>query len=200
MGVFTVRPSISASPPSAGKPAHESSRQRDGRPAELLVEAERLGERPAVLEGMESAGVMSGPGGVSVGARPSIHAKYARPSNEGIVGAEPLPGMRARPDEPGAARTEQPLVAPGDEDVGAELDGRGVLDAEAVHPVDAQEDPFVVGAPRFASATASAISRSGSFTPVDECTQVSARQRGRGAKALEIAETISSTEADSGWS
>jgi hypothetical protein len=52
--------------------------------------------------------------------------------------------MGRRPDDARAARAEDPLVAARHEEVGAELDGRGVLHAEAVHPVDAEEDPLVV--------------------------------------------------------
>jgi hypothetical protein len=49
-------------------------------------------------------------------------------------------------------------VAPGDEDVGAELYRRGVLGAEPVHAVDAEEDAFSLAAAPVALATASAIS------------------------------------------
>ena len=54
--------------------------------------------------------------------------------------------------------------------------------------------------PSLASATASAMSRSGSFTPLDECTHVTATARVRGVIPSAIAETIVSAEAVSGAS
>ena len=81
------------------------------------------------------------------GARPSIHAPYTRGSKDGMVGASRRQACGARPDEPGAARAEQPLVAAGGEHVHAEVGRRRVLDAEAVHAVDAQEDALALAPP-----------------------------------------------------
>ena len=69
------------------------------------------------------------------------------PSKVGIVGRHRRPGLRRAPDDAGAARPEQPLVAAGDEEVAAELVGPAVLDAEPVHAVDAQQRPVGLGAP-----------------------------------------------------
>ena len=147
MGVFTVRPAIRLALLSAWKQAHESSLQRVGPPSGASWKGRRLGQAQRCSKEWNPPGVWSGPGGVWVGARASIHAKYARPSNEGIVGASRSQSMGRGPDESGAARAEQPLVAPGGEDVHAELDRRGIFGAEAVYSVGAQEDPFVGAAP-----------------------------------------------------
>ena len=64
---------------------------------------------------------------------------------------------------------------PADEEVAAELGRRRLLDAEAVHAVDAQQHTLALGpAPVRARARPRRSSRSGSFTPVPEWTHVTA--------------------------
>ena len=78
-------------------------------------------------------------------------------------------------------------MAAGDEEVAAELARRRRFRAEAVHAVDAEQDTRV--------GSASAIARIGSFTPVLECTHVTASARVFGVIARRTDVTISSTEA-----
>ena len=106
----------------AGQPRLQPPRElvdagRDPRLADALVEAERLRQRPAVLEGVEAAGRHGG-----AGRCPRREGRDRRRHR--------APGVRPAPDEPGAARPEEPLVAARDEEVAAErADGR-VLGAE----------------------------------------------------------------------
>ena len=53
--------------------------------------------------------------------------------------------MRGRPDEAGAARAEEPLVAARGETSTPRSSGRRVLDAEAVDAVDAEQDALELG-------------------------------------------------------
>ena len=58
----------------------------------------------------------------------------------------PFHASARAPDQAGAARAEDPLVAAGDEEVAAEIGDGLLLDAEAVHAVDAQEHAIGLGA------------------------------------------------------
>ena len=89
-------------------------------------------------------------------------------------------------------------MAAGDEEVAAEVGDGFLLDAEAVHAVDAQEHASALGALLVHVGERVGHRRMGSFTPVDECTQVTATARVRGPIALTRLPTISSSVAFSG--
>src|SRR5438552_5437453 len=82
-------------------------------------------ERPAILEGVEAA-------------RRHLpcprHALWSFAPPDGVEGrdarARDRPSGRVRPDQPGPARSEDPLVAAGDEHVAAQRGGRLVVDSE----------------------------------------------------------------------
>src|SRR4051794_39839385 len=96
---------------------------------ELLVQVERLAQRPPMLERMKAAGRV----------QRALGSPIAECRNRF---AHSVP--RAAPDQPRAARPEDPLVRAADEEVAAQVGDSDVLDAEAVHPVDAQQDAFGV--------------------------------------------------------
>ena len=112
-GVLTVTPRMRARP-SFSRAASACVRPRDRRPAaERLVELERLGERPAVLERVEAARGHQRSrrrAGRARAAHPRAVRAGRRSSGSSGRGA---PRRPARPHEPGAARAEQPLVAAG---------------------------------------------------------------------------------------
>ena len=144
-------------------------------------------------------GVVRGPGGSESGGSPFIQASNAPQSKVGIDAGVPLPRLGAAPDHAGAARAEDPLVAAGDEEVAPEVGHGLLLDAEAVDAVDAEEHAVVRAAAlvQVGERVGSCV-RMGSFTPVDECTHVTATARVRGPTALTRLPTISSSVALSG--
>ena len=141
--------------------------------ADRVVEAERLGERPAVLEGVEAAGrqarAVGDPGGVAPAARRRSSRRRRRTGSS--AGRARARGSFA-PRDAGAARAVEPLVAAGGERVAAAARAAEPPGAEAVHAVDARGRAH--GRVR---GSASAIARIGSLTPVLECTQVNATTR-----------------------
>ena len=82
-----------------------------------------------------------------VGRRLPLHPELERGPIEGrndpLV---PLPGVRRAPDDAGAARAEQPLVAARDEEVAAKIGERFLFHTETVHAVDAEEHAVRLGA------------------------------------------------------
>src|SRR5581483_5806330 len=105
-----------------------------------LVELKRLGQRPAMLEGVEAAGSQ----------RRSLGEIRRRTTLEPRQVAAPIEGrdhclehFRAGvvdPDDPGPARTEEPLVATGCEHVAAKARKRIRLVPESVNAVDEEQD------------------------------------------------------------
>src|SRR6185369_5420507 len=105
------------------------------------VHLEGAPERPGVLERVIAAG------------RHQLAAADVRtlsPANQRIEDARlpgrnrrpgDRPGVAAAPEDPGAARPEQPFVRACREEIAPEIDEGGLLDAEAVDAVDRQEYP-----------------------------------------------------------
>ena len=81
------------------------------RRADRALELERLGERPAVLEGVEASR-----------RHRAADRRAARSSKEGS--SAPARLQSRGPRRAGAARAEEPLVTAGDEEVAPELAGR----------------------------------------------------------------------------
>src|SRR5712692_9403132 len=107
---------------------------RDARFADGLVKAERLAERPAVLERVESARRHARRG------RHLVHRQVPpHPVEAGDGGARDGPRLELRPEDARAARAEDPFVAAGAEHVAAERRRGLVLDAETVYAVDAED-------------------------------------------------------------
>ena len=162
-GVTTVIPSIPASPSFSARRLLDGARHHPVA-ADPLVERERLGQRPAVLEVVVAAGGEP---------RPAL-----RPGERRDQLGERIPV--AGPDDAGAARPEEPLVGAGRQEVAAELGQVDVDGAEAVHAVDAEQDPVGGSRRRLRSAIAAPYSAIGSRTPVLEWTHVTATTRVRG--------------------
>ena len=181
-GVTTSTPAMSARPSFSRGRAHVSA--RPPRSAEPVVELERLGERPPVLEGVEAAGGHQRPGR-DVRRAPDPQPGDVRAAVEGRNRRrEALPRGRCRPHDArcragrratcGSRRRRRrrrvrPATRPR-----RRSRGRRRRRAGCARPPRR---------PRSRAATAAAISRSGSLTPLDECTHVIARQRVRGFSA-----------------
>src|SRR5918995_212090 len=107
---------------------------------DLVVEPESLCQRPAVFERMEASGRHPGA---------CRHLRRSPPFQPRRVGAavkrwdgraDHVPAVRAAPHESSSAWSEQPLVAPTDEQIAAEPGDRLALDTESVNTVDRQQD------------------------------------------------------------
>ena len=138
-------------PPMAARPCLQRARQLvdpvgDARLADRQVKPERLRQRPAVLERVKTTGRHARARRQRLGRLPLHPQLEGRPFERRDDPLMPLPGVGAAPDDPGAARAEQPFVAAGDEEVAAEIPDGLRLDAEAVHAVDAQEHAIGLGA------------------------------------------------------
>ena len=111
----------------------------DALAADPLVERERLGKRPAVLEGVEPARREGRP----VGDAARRAARDPRAVARAVEGRDrrshQLAHALVRPQHARPARPVEPLVAARDERVAAEVTHGLGPSAEAVHAVDAQE-------------------------------------------------------------
>ena len=107
--------------------------------ADRLVEFERLGQRPAVLEGMEPAW-RHPRRGRHLGPVPP------HPIERGDGRGRHGPRRRSRAQDARPPGTEDPLVGAGGEHVAAERRDRLVFHAEAVHAVHAEDRPVLLGA------------------------------------------------------
>ena len=140
------------------------------------------------------------PGGPSGALSPFIHASYARPSKLGIVGSSrrqaadrpqssPVPrGPKSHLWQPAANRS-QPSSA-----------GDVSSTPKPCTPSTHSSTRSRSGRCRFAARTTAAMSRIGSFTPVEEWTHVTATHRVRGVSARSIEEPMRSRDAVAGSS
>ena len=108
-------------------------------------------------------------------AREPARRSSRRRRRTGSSGARARARRASRPDEAGATRAEQPLVAAGDEEVAAEIAGRPASTPKPCTPSTHSSARLAAARRRSAAA--------GSFTPVLECTQVSATTRVRAVTA-----------------
>ena len=145
-------------------------------------------------------GVISAPGGAPCGGRPSIHAPYTRGSKDGMVGASRRQACGAAQTNPVPRGPNSHLWQPEASRSMPRLGRDASSTPKPCTPSTHRRMRSRSRRPRLACATAAAISRSGSFTPLEECTHVSASARVRGPSARDTAETIPSTDADSGSS
>ena len=194
--------------PAESAAGRAGSTRRDGADrAQAVLEPRRQGVG-AVLDPSlaELAGAGRRPRPAPSGARTSGSRRACRARWRARRGARRHPGAvgppvegrdrrprdaqrRPRPDEPGAARAEQPLVAAGGE--GSQPSGR----RSRPRPRSRARRPRRPVVRRSVASPASAIWRIGSFTPVTECTQVIASTRVRGRPPRRALETISSIDA-----
>ena len=146
-GVLSLTPPMPASPSFSSAARACVRRATSARPPSPAWTSTASGSAQRCSNEWKPPGVISAPGGASSGGAAldprAVDARVERRDGRG----EPAPGVRRGPDEPGAARAEQPLVAAGRQHVDAEVGRRRVLGAEAVHAVDAQEDALALAPP-----------------------------------------------------
>ena len=197
-----ARPGSRRGPASSAQRARTSGarprRARRGRGGARTPAAAPSGARRRGTRRASSAA----PGGTSLGRRPSIQAKYARVSKRRDQSARSAPTRAAPPrrSPSRAARTatcgspRRRRRTPSSTGDPCSTPSRGRRRRRAGRARARRGR----GSRR---ATASAISRSGSFTPLDECTHVIASSAGRaGAAPARSPSTIPSADAASGSS
>ena len=159
------------------KPRDERADPRFHPPAaDRLVEAERLGKRPPVLEGVEPARrqprAVGGTAGSTAGEPRSVALAVVERRDDR---PHELASPRPHPEDAGPTRAVQPLVAAGCERVAAQAPRRVGLGGQAVNAVDAHEHPVRQGVGDLAQRELDAGARVHPGKGHDPCSTVTAR-------------------------